>query len=82
MDLGKDTKIRLNTNGYNLEYMLDLIEMYKDRRVDVVISVDSLNEYVNGIHYPKYLSSKIITPKFFKRRDTIIPSLYFTYYTG
>lgn len=58
MDLGKDTKIRLNTNGYNLEYMLDLIEMYKDR-VDVMISVDSLNEYVNGIHYPKYLSFKI-----------------------
>lgn len=58
MDLGKDTKIRLNTNGYNIEYMLDLIEMYKDR-VDVMISVDSLNEYVNGIHYPKYLSSKI-----------------------
>ena len=58
MDLGKDTKIRLNTNGYNLEYMLDLIEMYKDR-VDVMISVDSLNEYVNGIYYPKYLSLKI-----------------------
>ena len=58
MDLGENAKIRLNTNGYNLEYMLDLIEMYKDR-IDVMISVDSINEYVNGIHYPKYLSPKI-----------------------
>ena len=58
MDLGENTKIRLNTNGYNLEYMLDLIEMYKDR-IDVMISVDSINEYVNDIHYPKYLSPKI-----------------------
>lgn len=58
MNLGENTKIRLNTNGYNLEYMLDLIEMYKDR-IDVMISVDSMNEYVNGIHYPKYLSLKV-----------------------
>lgn len=58
MNLGENTKIRLNTNGYNLEYILDLIEMYKDR-IDVMISVDSINEYVNGIHYPKYLSPKV-----------------------
>lgn len=58
MNLGENTKIRLNTNGYNLEYMLDLIEMYKDR-IDVMISVDSISEYVNGVHYPKYLSPKV-----------------------
>lgn len=58
MDLGENTKIRLNTNGYNLEDMVDLIEMYKDR-MDIVISVDSINEYVNGIHYQKYLSPKL-----------------------
>lgn len=58
MELGENTKIRLNTNGYNLEYMINLIETYKDR-IDVMISVDSINEYVNGMHYPKYLSPKI-----------------------
>ena len=58
MDLGENTKIRLNTNGYNLEYMLNLIETYKDR-IDVMISVDSISEYVNGIHYPKYLSPEV-----------------------
>lgn len=69
MNLGKNTKVRLNTNGYNLEYMLDLIEMYKER-IDVMISVDSLNEYVNGMHYPKYLSSKVedLTKKLVKRQ--------------
>ena len=58
MDLGDNTKIRLNTNGCNLGYMLDIIEMYKDR-IDVIISVDSISEYINGIHYPKYLSHKV-----------------------
>lgn len=58
MNLGEKTKIRLNTNGYNLEYMVELIEMYKER-IDVMISVDSISEYVNGVHYPKYLSPKV-----------------------
>lgn len=58
MHLGKDTKIRLNTNGYKLKKFLDTIEFYKNR-IDVMISVDSLNEYVNGFHYPKYLSRNI-----------------------
>ena len=60
MELGDNTKIRLNTNGYRLddEKLLNIIELYKDQ-MDIVISVDSVSEYINGIHYPKYLSQKV-----------------------
>jgi molybdenum cofactor biosynthesis enzyme MoaA len=60
MELGDNTKIRLNTNGYKLynKELLNIIERYKER-MDIVISVDSVNEYIEGIHYPKYLSAKI-----------------------
>ena len=60
MELGNNTKVRLNTNGYKLdnEELLNIIESYKER-MDIVISVDSVNEYINGIHYPKYLSLKV-----------------------
>ena len=60
MKLGDNTKIRLNTNGYKLddEELLTIIESYKER-IDIVISVDSVNEYIHGIHYPKYLSLKV-----------------------
>lgn len=60
MELGNDTKVRLNTNAYKLdnEELLNNIESYKER-MDIVISVDSVNEYINGIHYPKYLSLKV-----------------------
>lgn len=69
MKLGDDTKIRLNTNGYNIDRIMDILEMYKER-ISVMISVDSLNEYVNGMHYPKYLSSKIenLTKELVKRK--------------
>lgn len=60
MKLGDNTKIRLNTNGYKLdkEELLNIIELYKER-MDIVISVDSINEYIQGVHYPKYLSPRI-----------------------
>ena len=58
MNLGENTKIRLNTNGYKLNNILDIIEHYKER-IDIVISVDSVNEYIHGIQYPKYLSPEI-----------------------
>lgn len=69
MSLGNDTKIRLNTNGYNMAYIFDILEIYRER-IDVMISVDSLNEYVNGVHYPKYLSLKTenLTKELVKRR--------------
>lgn len=58
MNLGNNTKIRLNTNGYKLEEIIHTFEAYKDR-IDVVISVDSVNEYIHEIYYPKYLSLKV-----------------------
>lgn len=69
MSLGNDTKIRLNTNGYNMGYILDILGIYRER-IDVMISVDSLHEYVNGVHYPKYLSSKTesLTKELVKRK--------------
>ena len=69
MNLGENTKIRLNTNGYKLNNILDTIEHYKER-IDIVISVDSVNEYIYGIQYPKYLSPEIkkITKELIKRK--------------
>lgn len=71
MNIGSDTKIRLNTNGYKIRQnkLLETIEYYKER-VDIVISVDSVNEYIQDIHYPKYLSTKIqeITKDLIKRK--------------
>lgn len=69
MNLGENTKIRLNTNGYKLNNILDIIEHYKER-IDIVISVDSVNEYIYGIQYPKYLSPEIkkITKELIKRK--------------
>lgn len=70
MNLSTNTRIRLNTNGYKLNEneLLDIIQDYKDR-IDVVISVDSLNEYIHEIHYPKYLSNEIkeVTRELIKR---------------
>ena len=71
MELGDNTKIPLNTKGYKFdnEELLNIIESYK-KRMDIVISVDSVNEYINGIHYPKYLSLKVqnIAMKLVKRK--------------
>ena len=58
VELGNDTRIRINTNGYNLQQFVDIIQAHKER-FDIVISIDSLSEYINGVHYPKYLSKKI-----------------------
>ena len=58
MKLGDNTRIRLNSNGYNLESVIDVIQTYKNR-ISVLISVDSLSEHLNGNHFPKYLSKKI-----------------------
>lgn len=67
--LGNDTRIRLNTNGYKLSEFTELFEQYK-KRVDIIISVDSLHEYISGIHFPKYLSFEIedIVKGFVKRK--------------
>lgn len=59
MNLSTDITMRITTNGYKLLKYIDMIEKYKDR-IEIVISVDSLNEYIGDIKYDKYLSEDII----------------------
>ncbi len=69
MDLAPDTIIRITTNGYKILNYISIIKKYKDR-IEVVISVDSLNENINGIKYDKYLSETImeITKKLLEQK--------------
>lgn len=54
-----DTKIRINTNGSRLLKYISVLRKYKDR-LDVVFSVDSISENLNGVHFPKFLSQNVI----------------------
>lgn len=54
-----DTKIRINTNGHKILSHIDVLSQYTER-LDVVFSVDSLSEDLNGIHFPKFLSTDVI----------------------
>ena len=69
MTLATDITMRITTNGYKILDYIDIIEKYKDR-VEVVISVDSLNEYISDVKYDKYLSKNIIniTKELLKRK--------------
>lgn len=58
MKIGDDIQIRLNTNGYNIKSVMDVIQTYKSR-IDVLISVDSISGYLNGNYFPKHLSKEI-----------------------
>lgn len=55
----KDTKVRINTNGYKILKHIHVLEEYKNR-LDIVFSVDSLSEKINGVCFPKYLSKDVI----------------------
>ena len=57
MNLGDDTRIGLNTNGFKLEKYINVIEKYKDR-IYVLLSVDSISNVLQDMHFPKYLSEK------------------------
>lgn len=59
MKLGHDTKLNICTNGYKLEDYIQVIEQYKER-INVRISIDSVCEYLNGYHFPKWLSEKTV----------------------
>lgn len=48
----KDTKVRINTNGYRLLRHLNVLIKYKER-IDVIFSVDAISENLNGVHFPK-----------------------------
>lgn len=58
MDFG-DTRIRINTNGYMILTHIDILTKYKDR-LDVVFSVDSIHDRLNGVCFPKFLSDNVI----------------------
>lgn len=58
MNLDDNTQIRLNTNGYRLAELVNVLAKYRNR-INVLISVDSLNQYVNGIKFCKYLSPQL-----------------------
>ena len=55
----KDTKVRINTNGFRILEYIDVLTKYKEY-IDIVFSVDSLSEYICGVHFPKYLSQNVI----------------------
>ncbi|MCI8469924.1 MAG: radical SAM protein [Clostridia bacterium] len=55
----EDTKIRINTNGHMILKHINVLAKYK-KRLDVVFSVDSISENLNGVHFPKFLSDNVI----------------------
>ena len=55
----KETKIRINTNGFKILKYIDILKKYKER-LDIVFSVDSISEYIDEIHFPKFLSKDVI----------------------
>ena len=55
----KDTKVRINTNGFRILEYIDVLTKYKEY-IDIVFSVDNLSEYICGVHFPKYLSQNVI----------------------
>ena len=54
-----ETRIRINTNGYMILKYIDILAKYKDR-LDVVFSVDSIHDSLNGVCFPKFLSDNVI----------------------
>lgn len=73
MNLG-DTKVRINTNGFKILEYMDVLKKYR-ARLDVVFSVDSMSQYIEGIHFPKFLSENVMrTTKIL--RESKIPVRY------
>lgn len=55
----KSTIVRINTNGYKILNYIDILVKYKER-IDIVFSVDSISEYLSGVHFQKFLSDDVI----------------------
>ena len=55
----KDTKVRINTNGFKILNYINILEKYRER-LDIVFSVDSISEYLEGVHFQKYLSEDVV----------------------
>ena len=54
-----DTKIRINTNGYKIRDYINVLVKNKER-IDIVFSVDSMSEYLNGVYFQKFLSDDVV----------------------
>ena len=54
-----ETKIRINTNGYEILKYINILEKYKER-LDVIFSVDSISNYLNDACFQKFLSSRVM----------------------
>ena len=54
-----NTKTRINTNGYKILSYVEILSKYAER-IDIVFSVDSISEFLNKVHFQKFLSGKII----------------------
>lgn len=59
MNMGSDTRINVCSNGFKLMEFMPILLKYKER-INVRISVDSICEYLNGYHFPKWLSEDTI----------------------
>lgn len=55
----KKTKVRINTNGFKILEYVKTIKKYTER-VDVIFSIDSISEYIDKVHFPKFLSESVI----------------------
>ncbi len=53
------TKVRINTNGFRILEYMEVLKKYR-ARLDVVFSVDSISQYIGGIHFPKFLSENVM----------------------
>ena len=55
----EQTKIRINTNGFKILKYINILKKYR-KRLDIVFSVDSISEYIDGMYFPKFLSEDVI----------------------
>lgn len=55
----ENTKLRINTNGFKILKYIDILKKHKER-IDIVFSVDSISEYLKGVHFQKFLSDDVI----------------------
>ena len=59
MELGKDSKFVYQQMGIRFLNYMDMIEKCRER-MEIEISVDSLNKKIGKVEYEKYLSEQII----------------------
>ena len=70
MNFDNTTKIRINTNGHMILKHMAILAKYK-KRLDIVFSVDSISNSLNGVHFPKFLSNNVITTTKILKRNGI-----------